>query len=127
MHQNFSAFDLNYKHINAALKQACFQSTSKRYLPRKAKQKLMFVWYTNDHQLLQQKPKRVHPPSANQTFEMKNAAEGNIPISVPSTNRLNMELDLQSLFWLHVHICTHCLRPRNLPPVFGPIYEGAIG
>ncbi len=26
-----------------------------------------------------------------------------------------MELDLQSLFWLHVHSCTHWLRPRNPP------------
>ncbi len=27
-----------------------------------------------------------------------------------------MELDLQSLFGLHVHSCTHWLRPRNSPP-----------
>jgi hypothetical protein len=27
-----------------------------------------------------------------------------------------MELDLQSLFGLHVHSCTHWLRPRNPPP-----------
>jgi hypothetical protein len=27
-----------------------------------------------------------------------------------------MELDVQSLFGLHVHSCTHWLRPRNLPP-----------
>ncbi len=27
-----------------------------------------------------------------------------------------MELDLLSLFVLHVHSCTHWLRPRNLPP-----------
>ncbi len=27
-----------------------------------------------------------------------------------------MELDLQSLFGLHVYSCTHCLRPRNSPP-----------
>ncbi len=37
-----------------------------------------------------------------------------------------MELDFQSLFGLHVHICTHWLRPRNIPPAFGLIYEGAI-
>ncbi len=47
-------------------------------------------------------------------------------------HRLNMELDLQSFFGLHVHICTHWLRPRHpLPPphshAFGLIYEGAIG
>jgi hypothetical protein len=44
-------------------------------------------------------------------------------------HRLNMELDLQSLFGLHVHSCTHWLRPRNPlpPPAFGLIYEGAIG
>jgi hypothetical protein len=36
-------------------------------------------------------------------------------------HRLNMELDLQSLFGLHVHSCTHWLKPRNspLPPHFG--------
>ncbi len=28
-------------------------------------------------------------------------------------NRLNMEVDLQSLFVLHVHSCTHKLRPCN--------------
>jgi hypothetical protein len=40
-----------------------------------------------------------------------------------------MELDLQSLFELHVHSCTHWLRPRNLPPppAFGLMYEGTIG
>jgi hypothetical protein len=31
-------------------------------------------------------------------------------------HRLNMELDLQSLFGLYVHSCTHWLRPRNFPP-----------
>ncbi len=31
-------------------------------------------------------------------------------------HRLNMELDLQSLFWLHVHSCTHWLRDRASPP-----------
>jgi hypothetical protein len=30
--------------------------------------------------------------------------------------RLNMELDLQSLFGLHVHSCTRWLRPRNAAP-----------
>jgi hypothetical protein len=29
-------------------------------------------------------------------------------------HKLNMKLDLQSLFGLHVHSCTHWLRPRNL-------------
>jgi hypothetical protein len=41
--------------------------------------------------------------------------------------RLNTELDLQSLFGLHVHSC-YSLRPRNTPPLsFGLIYGGAIG
>jgi hypothetical protein len=43
---------------------------------------------------------------------------------------LNIELDLQSLFRLHVHNCTYWLRPRNPPPttpLFGLIYEDAIG
>jgi hypothetical protein len=44
------------------------------------------------------------------------------------THRLNMELDLQILFGLHVHSCTHWMRPRNSPsPQFRLIYEGAIG
>ncbi len=39
-----------------------------------------------------------------------------------------MELDLQSLFGLHVLSCIHWLRPRKLthPPAFGLTYEGAI-
>jgi hypothetical protein len=38
-----------------------------------------------------------------------------------------MELDLQSLFGLHVHSCTHWLRPCNPPPLhFGLIYEGLL-
>ncbi len=32
------------------------------------------------------------------------------------THWLNIELDLQSLFVLHVHSCTHWLRNRNTPP-----------
>ncbi len=31
-------------------------------------------------------------------------------------SRLNMELDIQSLFGLHVYSCTHWLRPCNSPP-----------
>jgi hypothetical protein len=47
-------------------------------------------------------------------------------------HRLNMELDLQSLFGLHcmsrdAHSCTHWLRPRTPLPAFGLVYEGAIG
>ncbi len=39
-----------------------------------------------------------------------------------------MELDLQSLFGLLLHSCTHWLRlrPRNHSPAFGLIYEDAI-
>ena len=45
-----------------------------------------------------------------------------------SIDRLNVELDLQSLFGLHVHSCTHWLRPRNPQrPAFGLLYEDAIG
>ncbi len=44
------------------------------------------------------------------------------------TSRLNMELDLQSLFGLHVYSCTYWLRPRNSPPpAFELKYEDAIG
>jgi hypothetical protein len=35
-----------------------------------------------------------------------------------------MELDLQSLFGLHVHSCNHWLRPRNHPP---PLYPPTLG
>jgi hypothetical protein len=33
-----------------------------------------------------------------------------------SLSRKNMEIDLQSLFGLHVHSCTHWLIPRNPHP-----------
>jgi hypothetical protein len=33
-------------------------------------------------------------------------------------HRLIMELDLRSLFGLHVHSYTHWLRPRNPPPPY---------
>jgi hypothetical protein len=36
--------------------------------------------------------------------------------SVPSSLKELGELDLKSLFGLHVHSCTHWLRPRNPPP-----------
>ncbi len=44
-------------------------------------------------------------------------------------HRLNIELDIQSLFWL---LCTAVLIGRDPanpppPPIFGLIYEGAIG
>jgi hypothetical protein len=44
--------------------------------------------------------------------------------------RKTMEIDIQSLFGLHWHSCTHLLRPRNpLPPplALGLIYEGVNG
>jgi hypothetical protein len=34
---------------------------------------------------------------------------------VRSEKRLNLELDLKRLFGLHVHSCTHWLRPPQLP------------
>jgi hypothetical protein len=41
---------------------------------------------------------------------------------------LNMELDLQSLFGLHVHSrLAETPQPTPLPPAFGLIYEGAVG
>ncbi len=54
---------------------------------------------------------------------------GNFSIQAVSVHRLNMTLDLQSLFGLmsrDVHSCVHWLRPRNSPPppAFGLIYEG---
>jgi hypothetical protein len=39
-----------------------------------------------------------------------------------------MELDLHSLFGLHVYSCTYWLRaPYPPPPAFGIIYKRAIG
>ncbi len=44
-----------------------------------------------------------------------------------SGHRLNMELDLQSLFGHRVHSCTYCHWLRlPPPPAFGLIYEGAL-
>ncbi len=37
-------------------------------------------------------------------------------------HRLNAELDLQSLFGLHVHSCTHWLRPHNPSAPFPRIW-----
>ncbi len=41
---------------------------------------------------------------------------GCLALRVRTNHMLNMELDLQSLFGLHVHSCTHWLRPRNRDP-----------
>jgi hypothetical protein len=41
-------------------------------------------------------------------------------------HRINMELDLQSLFGLHVHSCTHWLRPRNPPLQHSGSYKRAL-
>jgi hypothetical protein len=39
-----------------------------------------------------------------------------------------MDLYLQNLFGLHVHSCTHWLKPRNQPPpAFVLIYDAVIG
>jgi hypothetical protein len=59
----------------------------------------------------------------------KRSAEGLVEwLTADQTHRLNMELDLQSLFGLHVHSYAHWLRPSNHTPLaFELIYEGAIG
>ncbi len=49
----------------------------------------------------------------------------NIVLYTVRQHRLNTEIDLQSLFGLHVHSGTHWLRLCNLPPEFELIYEGA--
>ncbi len=41
-------------------------------------------------------------------------------------HRLNMELDLQSLFGLHVHSCTHWLRPPPPLPPYLDSYTRAL-
>ncbi len=43
--------------------------------------------------------------------------------SIITTHKLNKELDLQSLFVLHVHSCTHWLRPRPPPRIWAHIRE----
>jgi hypothetical protein len=43
-----------------------------------------------------------------------------------AAHRLNMELYLQSLFGLHVHSCTHWLRPRHPPPTHLGSYTRAL-
>ncbi len=35
----------------------------------------------------------------------------------PTESKQNIELNLQSLFGLHVYSCTHWLRPHNTPPI----------
>jgi hypothetical protein len=63
------------------------------------------------------------------TKKWKPGVKSNISRSNEGNSGGKMELDLQSLFGLHVHSCTHWLRPRNPlhHPAFGLIYEGAIG
>jgi hypothetical protein len=53
-------------------------------------------------------------------------------IKLPPMQRLNLELDLQSLFGLHVHSCAHWRKPSYYPhpppfPPFGLIYEADVG
>jgi hypothetical protein len=59
-------------------------------------------------------------------------ADSRFMVTFTGTLRLNIELDLQSLFGLlsrDRHSCTHWLRPLSSPPpsAFGLVYEGAIG
>jgi hypothetical protein len=48
-------------------------------------------------------------------IKLVNKARKGMRDSYGPTYRLNMELDLQSLFGLHVHSCTLWLWPRNYP------------
>jgi hypothetical protein len=47
-------------------------------------------------------------------------------MSDTDTNRLNMELDLQSLFGLDRHRCTHGLRPRIWTHIRGRYWSAKI-
>ncbi len=47
-------------------------------------------------------------------------------ISPEAYIRLNMELDIRSLFGLHVYSCTHWLRPRPPPPPDMSSYTRAL-
>ncbi len=60
---------------------------------------------------------------------LKSALDNRQPITNNYNHRLNMELDLQSLFVLHVHSCTLCWDNPLSPPAFVLIYvgRGAIG
>jgi hypothetical protein len=55
----------------------------------------------------------------------------NLPVFAnEESHRLYMELDLQSLFGLHVHkvlIGRDPATPPHIPPAYGLIYEGAMG
>ncbi len=43
------------------------------------------------------------------------SGQASLAAQVAACHSLNMELDLQSIFGLHVHSCTHWLLPRNPP------------
>jgi hypothetical protein len=47
------------------------------------------------------------------------------PCPIPHLHRLIVEIYLQSLFGLHVHSCTHWLRPCNSPPPLSPLHLGS--
>jgi hypothetical protein len=49
-------------------------------------------------------------------FALAVNSKSGCPLGEVEEHRLNMELDIQSLFRLHVHSCSHWLSPRNPPP-----------
>ncbi len=61
-----------------------------------------------------------HAPTAapDPTFYIKSALDNRQPITNSYNHRLNMELDLQSLFGLHVLSCTHWLRQHPSPRIW---------
>jgi|LakMenE18May11ns_1017448.scaffolds.fasta_scaffold9631727_1 hypothetical protein len=48
-----------------------------------------------------------------------------VPCRLRSTHRLNMEIDLQSLFGLHVHSCTYLYLLAEAPQLPPPRYWSA--
>ncbi len=65
------------------------------------------------------------PMNDNQLPYTRNDRERRLT-SKSDNQRLNMELDLQTLFGIHVHSVTHWLRTLPPSPAFGLIYEDAI-
>jgi hypothetical protein len=57
------------------------------------------------------------------TSKLRNQFKDKVGHSLTGKHRLNMELDLQSLFGLYVHSCSHWLRPPQPPS--HRIYEGS--
>ncbi len=111
----------SWKYINHSQTHKCGNRDWGRAIPRKGIHKCDFR--CSD---LQMKPYEYESPCCLVwvlgAYPKGQKIIGNYCVS----HRLKMKLDLQSLFGLHVHSCTHWLRPHNTPPPHLDSYTRAL-